>query len=290
MKTLISTLFFTLFLGLYTLQSQDRLYIIGAMETCIGSCETYTLDPPNSFIENVSITYLDSPNTNDCYNATVNNQSGIFTVCYNCIGTYYIDVLAFTNTGTILTDSIFVNVSDISQIKIFQKDSIECHQNNPSDDCLKACAGSTVTYGYSLSNPFLFVIADVVGATSYVLDQVKNEITVTWGNGGFGGINLTTLGQGTQCFTFGSQCIEITDDIEVDFNIPGFAFCVGESIEITPLTLDGISYSWDFGNGNISSDIAPVVSYDKPGTYQVSLTIITACGCTASITKPIIIK
>lgn len=290
MKTLISTLFFTLFLGLYTLQGQDRLYIIGPFETCIGSCETYTLDPSNSFIENVSITYLDSPNTNDCYNATVNNQSGIFTVCYYCPGTYYIDVLAFTNTGTTLTDSIFVNVSDISQIKIFQKDSIECHQNNPSDDCLKACAGSTVTYGYSFPNPFAIVTADVVGATSYVLDQGKNEITVTWGSGGFGSINITSFGQGTQCFSFGNQCIEITDEIEVDFNIPGFDFCVGESIEITPLTLDGISYSWDFGNGHISSDIAPVVSYDKPGTYQVSLTIITACGCTASITKPIITK
>lgn len=289
MKTLIYTLFFTLFLCTSTLKGQDRLNIIGATETCVGACETYTLEPASK-IEELFIFYLTSPDTNNCFDYTVNYQNGTFTVCYNCLGSYLIEVYASDNTGVLMHDFNLVNVNEKLDFNIYQKDSLTCQQTNPQDECEKACAGATITYGFLFPNPFQVLTAEVVGATSYVVDESLGEITVTWGNSGYGSINLSTYEQSSQCYTTGFLCVDITNDIEVDFNIPGFDFCVGESIEITPLTLDGISYSWDFGNGHISSDITPIISYDKPGTYQITLSIITACGCQASFTKPIIIK
>ena len=36
---------------------------------------------------------------------------------------------------------------------------------------------------------------------------------------------------------------------------------------------DQLTYSWDFGNGQKSSDPNPEITYDKPGTYSVKLTV-----------------
>lgn len=51
-----------------------------------------------------------------------------------------------------------------------------------------------------------------------------------------------------------------------------------------------ISWSWDFGDGNTSSDQHPFHQYAADGTYQVSLTVITSRNCTASTTGTVIIN
>ncbi|NHE57394.1 malectin domain-containing carbohydrate-binding protein [Cyclobacterium plantarum] len=41
-----------------------------------------------------------------------------------------------------------------------------------------------------------------------------------------------------------------------------------------------LTYSWDFGDGNISQEISPVHVYADPGTYEASLTIMNESGLT----------
>jgi gliding motility-associated-like protein len=48
-------------------------------------------------------------------------------------------------------------------------------------------------------------------------------------------------------------------------------------------------YSWTFGNGNSSSAQQPQFSYVNAGTYQVTLTVTTAQGCSASVSNPVTI-
>ena len=45
---------------------------------------------------------------------------------------------------------------------------------------------------------------------------------------------------------------------------------------------DAISFDWDFGDGNSSTEASPVHEYAASGSYDVSLTITTADGCTNS--------
>jgi gliding motility-associated-like protein len=45
----------------------------------------------------------------------------------------------------------------------------------------------------------------------------------------------------------------------------------------------GLSYRWDFGDGQLSSEINPSHSYFEPGEYQVSLTVTNEEGCVSSV-------
>jgi gliding motility-associated-like protein len=45
-----------------------------------------------------------------------------------------------------------------------------------------------------------------------------------------------------------------------------------------------VTYSWDFGDGSTSSSATPTHTYSTPGSYNVSLSITTLNGCTASYT------
>lgn len=47
----------------------------------------------------------------------------------------------------------------------------------------------------------------------------------------------------------------------------------------TPNNLNAASYLWNFGDGNVSSEVSPQHTYAAPGIYTVSLTLQNAGGC-----------
>ncbi|MBK9736773.1 MAG: hypothetical protein IPO92_18155 [Saprospiraceae bacterium] len=108
-------------------------------------------------------------------------------------------------------------------IEIFPKDPLSCSADN-GEKCAKACAGSTLTYGFINPNssfpPQPPLSISVTGAASYSINYQASEITVTWGNGGSGSITAVSFSGSTKCISEGSICIEILKDIDVDFTIP----------------------------------------------------------------------
>nr|6AEM_A Chain A, PKD domain [Vibrio anguillarum]6AEM_B Chain B, PKD domain [Vibrio anguillarum] len=46
-----------------------------------------------------------------------------------------------------------------------------------------------------------------------------------------------------------------------------------------------VSYAWDFGNGQMSSEMAPSWSYTRAGQYTVSLTVTDDKGATNTTTR-----
>ena len=50
---------------------------------------------------------------------------------------------------------------------------------------------------------------------------------------------------------------------------------------------DAEAYLWEFGDGNTSREAVPVHHYDRGGTYEISLTITTAEGCTSKFSVTI---
>ena len=63
------------------------------------------------------------------------------------------------------------------------------------------------------------------------------------------------------------------------------------SVSFTPNKFElNLIHSWDFGNGETSTDVATNGIYTQPGIYDVRLTLTGATGCTRTITKKIYVK
>ena len=74
----------------------------------------------------------------------------------------------------------------------------------------------------------------------------------------------------------------------VDFAADTLTGCAPMDIQFTSdirLASGTTSIMWDFGDGNVSSDMNPVHHYDTAGTYTVSLAVGDASGCQVSETK-----
>ena len=66
-------------------------------------------------------------------------------------------------------------------------------------------------------------------------------------------------------------------------DLPNAAFSSaanGQTTNFTNTSTNGISYSWDFGDGNTSTEENPAHIYDVSGTYIVNLTVSNDCGST----------
>ncbi len=57
--------------------------------------------------------------------------------------------------------------------------------------------------------------------------------------------------------------------------------CAPYTTHFPNLQLGNVTALWDLGNGTTSNQASPVVNY-PPGTYQISLTVTTPLGCTAT--------
>lgn len=61
-------------------------------------------------------------------------------------------------------------------------------------------------------------------------------------------------------------------------------------IQFQNLTLNGVTYVWDFGDNNGSTDVHPSNTYLDPGFYNVTLIAYDDKGCTDTIMRPIEIE
>lgn len=56
------------------------------------------------------------------------------------------------------------------------------------------------------------------------------------------------------------------------------------------VTQGGVTYWWDLGNGETSTDVYPQTTYTEPGWYDITLVAWNEIGCVDTIQKPIRIK
>ncbi len=68
---------------------------------------------------------------------------------------------------------------------------------------------------------------------------------------------------------------------------------IGDEIQFTSQSFDDdgniVSYAWDFGDGNTSTEQNPVHSYEKKGTYNVTLTVTDNDGATHQETQQVVV-
>ncbi|MGM0582492.1 MAG: PKD domain-containing protein [Bacteroidota bacterium] len=89
------------------------------------------------------------------------------------------------------------------------------------------------------------------------------------------------------CVETYQDTLEIIEGPQVDFSFD--SNCLGESIQFSNLSTGGniTDYQWDFGNGETSTAENPQMTYNNPGTYDVSLTVSNSSGCENTATQNI---
>lgn len=84
--------------------------------------------------------------------------------------------------------------------------------------------------------------------------------------------------------------ISVSKNIEglVLSTIPNFTFTTSSlTATFTDASILAVSHSWDFGDGNSSTDVNPVHTYATDGTYDVTLTTTNSAGASNSITQQV---
>ena len=88
----------------------------------------------------------------------------------------------------------------------------------------------------------------------------------------------------------GSSTVTVTDFVVVT-TVPATSFTVATNVYVatfTNTTVNGTSYSWDFGDGNSSTETNPVHDYGGDGTYEVILTATNDCGTSTTMQTVVI--
>ena len=87
----------------------------------------------------------------------------------------------------------------------------------------------------------------------------------------------------TTQFTFPTP-ITVIDPV-ADFVSPTVAVCAPSLVQFNNLSLNAVSFLWDFGDGTTSNAENPSHIYNVPGDYTIGLTITDSMGCTATEIK-----
>lgn len=86
-----------------------------------------------------------------------------------------------------------------------------------------------------------------------------------------------------------SAQITVSAPPTADFNAQNV--CVGFPSPFTDASSNNVTqWTWDFGDGNSSTDQNPTHSYASAGTYNVTLTVATAANCTSTIQKQVTVN
>lgn len=86
------------------------------------------------------------------------------------------------------------------------------------------------------------------------------------------------------------QYIRVANPV-ADFLLPDSLFvCPPAKINPQNSSLNFNALTWDFGDGNTSSEISPEHYYNLPGTYILKLTVQGYGNCSDAIQKPLVIK
>ena len=97
-------------------------------------------------------------------------------------------------------------------------------------------------------------------------------------------VSLTVSKSGSSDTKTVTNLITVFQDPTANFSASDTLGCSPKTITFTDLSTPGdaaiVSWNWDFGDGNTSTQQNPIANYTNPGCYRVVLFIQDANGCT----------
>jgi PKD repeat protein len=114
--------------------------------------------------------------------------------------------------------------------------------------------------------------------------------TVTYSSSGSKTVTLTVSNGFTQSSS--TKTISINDPPLADFTYTGSTASLPATFIFSATQCQGCTYSWDFGDpssgANTSTQTDVSHDYNMAGTYEITLTVTDANGCSSKVTKEII--
>ena len=151
-----------------------------------------------------------------------------------------------------------------------------------TSDATSGCAPFTVTFndqsmggatGWSWSFP---------GGTPST--STSSSPTVTYNTPGMYDVELVVSNAGGSNMATQTSYIIVNAQPTADFTTG----VNGNIVSFTNNSTGGTSYSWDFGDGNTSTDENPTHTYAMDGTYDVTLNVTNDCGTVMVMTSVVI--
>lgn len=98
------------------------------------------------------------------------------------------------------------------------------------------------------------------------------------------------LDPGSQCGDTGRVLINYFPDAQANFRVQFDSCVAGDVAFVDDSQIENIiieDWTWNLGNGTLSTEQNPVVKYDNVGSYNVSLEILNEFGCINTIQKTV---
>ncbi len=101
-----------------------------------------------------------------------------------------------------------------------------------------------------------------------------------------GNYTVTLTSKYAECEGTATKDILITNQPSIDFTSANSTGCtVPYTVNFQSNVPGAISYSWNFGDGGTSTQANPAHTYNRTGSFNVTLSAVTVDGCPATITK-----
>ncbi len=203
-------------------------------------------------------------------NDTSNQTSPTYT--YSTPGSYLVTLIC--NPGTLCadTDTTTFNVYPLLQPS-FVAPPGQCIVGNSFNFTAAGAFQGNGTFSWSFG-------ANATPSTS----SSQNVSNVTYSASGSYLVSLTVTENG---------CTKTYTDTVFVYPMPTAIFdtallfgCVPYTVQFNDLSIAGtpLSYFWDFGDGNTSTQASPIHTYTQVGVYTVTLIVATSNGCISSDT------
>jgi len=205
---------------------------------------------------------------------------------YSGPGTYQVKLTVTDISGCTAskTRTVVVNPLPVAMFNVAQ---LPCaNEATHFDDVSTTYAGYIVKWNWDFGD----------GNTQQILHPANADTDHTYSIPGTYTVKLT-ITSSDSCTAERTETIVINPAPTVNFDFENS--CQGTPVQFTDLTQNGgtgamTGWSWNFGDnasgGSNSSTLQnPTHTYTTSGTYQVSLTVSTANGCSATLIKPVTI-
>ncbi|HCX21072.1 MAG: hypothetical protein CMB80_20250 [Flammeovirgaceae bacterium] len=257
---------------------------------------TYTNGSSITYTDSVDVTISDSFTVDLGEDQTI--CSGTSTrLQSNVLGATYIWIF---KGDTIPASTSYLDVTE-SGIYTLYAESANCYDRDevevlvvPSSESVFEADKTFICEGESIQFTNLTAAADGDSLASYhwsfgdgANSTDRNEIHQYLDSGVYT-VQLSVTSK-AGCTTSSQQTITVNPVPVPDFSVG--VFCANQDIELTNLTIiEGsvpMTYSWEFGDTNPSDEANPQHSYATGGSYDITLTVTTISGCSASVTHSV---
>lgn len=270
MRTRFHFILLIAFLAWYSTPAYSQFYeIFGPQDISLCSQEYYTYGIETS-AQLVRTTWEIIPTSGALI---ISSDLTSAVVQYYAPGTYILIASSLTVNQDSLTDSLMIYVNGITA----PPEVLGCFEASDSTDCRRVCAFSQTTIIFPAGSNATW---QVTGAQSYTQNN-PSSIEITWGAGGPGSVSIYNQG----CDSY--LCFDILPQPIADFiTTPPAAgetltVCKNQEVYFENLSVNGLSYLWQFGDGNQSDGYDASHTYTAEGFYTVTLTANSVCDCSA---------